>query len=250
MNAWDDLERELDNWSREGRQATLWWRDDDAIDITPPLNDLLAISVAQSTPIALAVIPRNITPALREYTFSPLVRLAQHGYAHVNHAGPETKKSEFGADREQHLSVEDVKQGFDVLMTLDNAIHLFVPPWNRMDMSLLPALREIGLKAVSTFTARDKPEPVAGIRQVNTHADIMDWRGTRGFAGDDLVIGQVVKHLEDRRSGKADPEEPTGLLSHHLVHDGACWQFLETFTDRIGNHPAARWLPIEEAIAA
>ena len=31
MATWNDLQAELDQWGAEGREATIWWRDDDAI---------------------------------------------------------------------------------------------------------------------------------------------------------------------------------------------------------------------------
>lgn len=250
MDAWDKLNRELDCWEESGKVATLWWRDDDAVDITPQLAILLGISARYKAPIMLAVIPAHLTNLFSVHTFPHHVRLAQHGYRHVNHAPESDKKSEFGIGRDVNACVREITAGYDAVMKLDNAIPAFVPPWNRFSRDYLPILRDAGVRAISTFTARSDQEPVPGLRQVNTHADVMDWHGTRGYAGDVHVIGQLVDHLNARRTGTTDSDEPTGLLTHHLVHDDACWSFLEALFHATGNHPAARWLPIDEAMAA
>ena len=62
--AWEALTLELDLWAAEGRTATFWWRDDDAIAPTPALDRLRACASAAGIPIALAVIPAKATPEL------------------------------------------------------------------------------------------------------------------------------------------------------------------------------------------
>ena len=43
MSTWTDLSDEAARWSQDGRMADLWWRDDDAADVGPALERLLAI---------------------------------------------------------------------------------------------------------------------------------------------------------------------------------------------------------------
>ncbi len=84
---WTDLASELDRWGEEGRMATLWWRDDDAVAPSRRLDDLLAI--AGEVPVALAVIPALAQPALAARLCRPAqsaVRVLQHGWRHHNHA--------------------------------------------------------------------------------------------------------------------------------------------------------------------
>ena len=79
----------------------------------------------------------------------------------------------------------------------------------------------------------------AGIVQVNTHGDIMDWNA-RAFAGEGAALGFLVAHLKARLAATADPDEPSGVLSHHLAHDEAAWGFLAKLLLRLRAHPAAR----------
>jgi hypothetical protein len=77
--------------------------------------------------------------------------------------------------------------------------------------------------------------------EANGHVDIVDWSGTRGFVGEGPALDGTIAHLALRRSGAADTDEPTGLLTHHLAHDDACWRFIDELVQRTRSHPAARW---------
>ncbi len=57
MSSWDQLRAELDLWQSEDRIATAWWRDDDAVSVTPALETLLRFEQDYKVPLALAVIP-------------------------------------------------------------------------------------------------------------------------------------------------------------------------------------------------
>ena len=237
--AWDALARELDLWGAEGRTATFWWRDDDATVPTPALAALRA--AAGGIPIALAVIPAGATLELAgELRNWPAASVLQHGLAHANHETPPTKKTELGAARPARHVTADLARGWELLAPFD-PLPVLVPPWNRISPDLIGRLPALGYVGLSTFTPRSRPFPVPGLLQVNTHVDLIDWRGGGGFAGTDGVIAAAIRHLYARRSGAADPDEPTGLLTHHLVHDAACQEFLERFTAATCQHPAARW---------
>jgi hypothetical protein len=126
---------------------------------------------------------------------------------------------------------------------------LFVPPWNRCDDALLPRLDEAGPKVISRFGARSWPPRSAIGLEVNCHCDIIDWRSTRGFVGEGVALATVIKHLRLRRTRAADPDEPTGILTHHLQHDEACWRFAEELLHRLERHEAARWITPHQALS-
>ena len=50
-----------------------------------------------------------------------------------------------------------------------------------------------------------------------------------------------MTHLAQRRTGEADVEEPTGLLTHHLAMDDASFAFTAEFLKRTAAHPAVQW---------
>jgi hypothetical protein len=238
-DAWDALTRELDQWDAEGRTAAFWWRDDDAVTPTPALDRLRSLSAG--IPIALAVIPAGATPELAaELRDWPESTVLQHGLSHDNHETAPAKKTELGTARPVSHAITDLRTGWDLLARFD-PLPVLVPPWNRISPDLTGQLPGLGYIGLSTFTPRAAANPAPGLLQVNTHVDIIDWHGGGGFAGTEATIAATIRHLTSRRTGTADPDEPTGLLTHHLVHDADCDRFLAQYTAAISLHPAACW---------
>jgi len=252
VSGWASLGEELDRWAEAGRTAAFWWRDDDAAEPSPALDRLLALAAAGGVPLSLAVIPMAATPELaaRLAAEAPEARPAVlvHGFAHRNLAAPGEKKAEFPSRRPVGVMAGEAAAGLGRLREMFGAgtRPWLVPPWNRLPPSLVARLPGAGFRGLSTFGRRASREPVAGLVQVNTHLDPVDWRGTRGFAGEDRVLATLGAELAARRRGGADGAEPTGLLTHHLVLDAAGWGFVERLVDATRAHPAARWLSARE----
>jgi hypothetical protein len=252
--AWARLEAELAAWDAAGMPATLWWRDDDAGEASPALLRLLAISRDTGVPLALATVPAWATRALAAAVRIERATVAavQHGYAHANHAPAGEKKSELGPERPAPIVVAELAQGRQQLeqMFESEFVPALVPPWNRMAGYLPPFLAELRYRGVSQFGPRARRQPVRGLAQINTHVDIVYWKGPAPrFAGAVKSIDEFTHHLAARRAGAADRDEPTGLLTHHAAHDEACWAFLEALFARLGRHAAARWLPAAAVFA-
>ncbi len=244
---WAALSAELDRWAAAGRVATFWWRDDDAVTATPALDTLLALAERRRVPLALAVIPDGAKPALPERLSRSAaeVSVLQHGFAHANQAPAGDKKAELGDHRAVDAVAIELAGGSDRLTELfgDRYMPVMVPPWNRIGPRLAAALPALGYRGLSTFG----PRPSGRHAQVNTHIDIIDWHGSRGFAGEALCLGAALAHLTDRFDGRCDADEPTGLLTHHLVHDDASWRFMDRFLTETSGHDAARWVAAPDA---
>lgn len=243
MSTWPNLTAELDQWEDAGREATFWWRDDDATDTGPELSAFLSAAAETGMPLALAVIPEPATAALADTIAAhDGVSVLQHGYAHRNHEPAESRKSEYGPARVREEVAAEIVAGSARLRSLfgAKALPVFVPPWNRIEGEIAARLPGLGLRGLSTFTARDSEQPVPGLRQVNTHVDLIDWRGDRRFRGDEAVLDAVIGHLRDRRTKAAAPDEPTGILSHHLIGDRRCLDFLARLGAVVSAHRAAR----------
>ncbi|HXH03102.1 MAG TPA: polysaccharide deacetylase family protein [Candidatus Competibacteraceae bacterium] len=250
MSTWDGLRRELDAWGESDRCATLWWRDDDAQAPSPALGRLLALHRDFAVPLALAVIPAALDPALT-LSLDPDCSVLQHGYAHTNHASSGEKKCELGAHRPLETVLAELMAGRRILERgfPERWLPVLVPPWNRLAAELPARLPGIGLHGLSSHTPRRAREPFPGLIQANTHVDPVDWRGQGGFVGTEAALAQAVLHLRRRRLGEVDGAEPTGLLSHHLVHDAATWAFLERFLAVTTAHPATCWLAPAQVFA-
>jgi predicted deacetylase len=171
---------------------------------------------------------------------APTVFVLQHGFAHANHAGPGERAAEFGAQRPVGVRAVELANGFARLAAHSRRVPMFVPPWNRYDPDIAPALAEVGIRTVSAFGVS---RPLAArVVEANCHCDIISWKTTRGFKGVSKSVAMIVEHLAARRSGEIDATEATGVLSHHLVHDDGCWAFLEALFRLTRSHPGSCWL--------
>lgn len=247
------LDRELELWAQAGRRATFWWRDDDAGADSPALARLLDLAARHDAPLALAVVPLHLDrPGAARIAVAPGVAVLQHGLRHANRAGAGEKKCEFPDALPLDAMLAELDQGRAVLHAAfdGQALPILVPPWNRLAPAMIPALPSIGLSGISTYQPRRAAEAAPGVRQVNCHVDPIDWHGTRGFIGEQAALTLVADHLRARREGRVDAEEPTGLLTHHAVHDEAMWRFLDGLIARLTHHPWARLLPATVLFAA
>lgn len=245
---WADLVAELDRWVAAGRVARLWWRDDDAIEPTHALDDLL--NLAGNIPVALAVIPATARPELAELLAArPQVSIAQHGWRHANHADS-GKKSEYPAGRPAALASAEIAAGQARLKALfgERVMPVFVPPWNRLAPEFLPLLPPLGVIGLSTMASRSAPSMPPGLAAIDVHVDVVAWHDDRGFVGEAVALGMLVGQVQARRT-EEEPETPLGLLTHHLVMDGATGSFLERLIDLVAAHAGARWTAMGELLS-
>jgi len=214
------------------RKPVFWLRDDDATIPTAELERLLGLAHAGGVPVALAVIPMSAQPAL----FSQLgkVDVLQHGADHVNRAPSGAKKTEFPQQEAAAAALERLAKGKERLKALAGAqaLPVLAPPWNRIRADLLAELPAIGLQGLSAYGAHTNVVP--GLKQVNTHVDIVAWQQGKRFIGEEQALRLAVNCFTR--------DEPIGWLTHHAVHDDGCWQFLE----RLFAVRGARWASAAE----
>ncbi|MFO1160051.1 MAG: polysaccharide deacetylase family protein [Reyranellaceae bacterium] len=251
MTSWQALADEAARWADAGRVGVVWWRDDDATDTSAALDRLLALQHETATPLSLAVVPAHATPALADRLRGlPTVDVLQHGYAHVNHAAEgEPRKMELGLHRPTMMVLGELGTGWLALERLfgAQALAVMVPPWNRIALPLVPTLPEIGFTGLSTFGPRRRPRPVRGLTEINTHVDLIDWKGARGFVGEAAALGMLVDALGRARTASA---EPVGVLSHHLAMDGEAWDFLRSLLETATKLPGLGIRPASELFRA
>ncbi len=235
----------LDRMAEKGMTVDLWLRDDDAVEPTSLLARLLGLSAGFPLPITLAVIPARATTALADLLRQRQeITVAVHGWDHTNHAAPTEKKQELGLQRGETIVLGTLADGLRRIHEMfgARAVPLLVPPWNRIAPSLVTRLPALGYEALSVFG----PEKAAPLRMVNTHVDIIDWKGSRGGRAAAELYGEATDCLITMTAST----RTLGILTHHLVHDEAAWDFLEDFLEVTGSHPACRWISVRELMVA
>jgi hypothetical protein len=235
---WREFQDELALRRTAGWPAVFWWRDDDAGAASPELKKLLRLSKDRRIPLSLAVVPEAADPELFRLLHEH-VTVLQHGTDHRNRAPAPAKKSEYPAGEPIEQALARIVNGLTRLRAFAGTRFMpaLAPPWNRIRKDLLDYLPAIGVRGVSLYGARASDEPVPGVRQVNTHVDIVAWRQGKRFIGEAEALTLAVKHMSH--------DEPVGWLTHHAVHDPEAWKFLERlFT--IGD---IRWLSAGEAFS-
>jgi len=244
MTGWRELEATLDACAARGEAIRLWWRDDDAGREHPALERLLELAERRDLPLALAVVPLWLEPPAQALiAASARATVLQHGFAHANHAPPGAKAIELGG-RDLTTVTGELCAGRAALIDAFGAtcLAVLVPPWNRLDPGLTVRLTACGFTGLSTFGPRSANEAAPGLIQVNAHLDPIDWRGSRLFVGEATALGRLCALL--------DPDEPIGILSHHLAMDEAGWGFLDRLLEVLASHPAARLCAAGELFAA
>ncbi len=235
-DAWGIVRDALDAQAATGRVARFWLRDDDAVGPSPALDRLMAFGERTGVPMTLAVIPRDTGAALAaRLADAQGVTVAVHGWAHANHAPPGRKNCELGEDRAAGTVLGELGAGLAKLAGLhgDRCLPVLVPPWNRIAPVFLRELPGLGFRALSAFGDEERGGP---IRAVNTHVDLIDWRGTRAGRQPDALAGDIA-----RRLAAMTDEAAVGILAHHLAHDDAAWNALDRIAGIVAAHPAAHW---------
>lgn len=248
QDEWKALQAELDCWTQAGRIATFWWRDDDASDVTPALERLLGLHGRVKIPLTVAVIPKLATRDLAaRLNGLHQIAVVQHGWAHLNHAAPDEKKSEFPATRPLQQRLDDLRAGEEALRDLfPERRRVLVPPWNRI-AEMSGDIATLGFIALSGFKLRQQPYAAPELVQINTHIDPVDWRGGDGTSGCRAALTTTTQLLHLLRTNAA-PQQALGLLTHHGRHEDDDWDFISRFLEQIGTHPAARWVGLEQAL--
>ena len=239
MSDWTSLKQELNVWSRRGKVADFWIRDDDAISDTPQLRRL--IEVTGKTPLALAVIPAHADSSLVELTDRlPWISIWQHGWQHHNWAMQ--GNSEYPAQRSLEEVEDEIERGCVKLRQLFGSrfLKVFVPPCSGFDDRFFPVLERLGFDGYSAFESR-KSKTISKVPIMNAHCEILEWGSSPWFAEESNYIDTIVSHLVGRRNGAYDHDECTGILTHHKHQNEKSYRFLSKLIRVVNRHPAACW---------
>lgn len=244
---WQPVMAELAQWRASGLTAPLWLRDDDAIEPTPKLDRLTALTAEFAVPVGLAIIPsRTGSPLARRLERAAHIHPLIHGWSHDNHAPPAEKKQELGPHRPRDDVLRDLSAGLARLAGLyaGHLTTMLVPPWNRIDETLLMDLPRLGFTGLSAFGHRLVSQ--AGLAVTNTHIDIVDSRAGNVCRDHGVLTASLARELAMARQAGG---EPVGLLSHHLVSDDEAFRFLRDLFSAAAQSHSVRWHTPREIMA-
>ena len=244
----DDLQplaEELKRAADRGLSLPFWWRDDDAVHPSAKLERLVTLTGRFGIRPLLAVIPSKASSELADWLSEAEADVAQHGYAHANHAPAGSKSCEFP----DQLSTEAAGNLLHAGRRRMDAVFgrawlpIFVPPWNRFAERHCALLPSCDFKAYSGFG--EAPALPEGLLSRNVHIDVMQWRPERRFLGTEACLAALTREIARRCHGTSEegsaPIEPLGLMTHHLVHDEEAWAFLEALAEYLAGAAAVRW---------
>lgn len=236
--SWSAFSAELARRRDAGRPVEFWWRDDDAGRVSPELERLLRLSASHRVPLSLAVVPGAAQPELFNI-LNDHVTVLQHGTDHRNRARAGEKKTEYPQDEPAEEALKRIADGLARLRGLAGKrfLPVLAPPWNRLRKDLVKRLPALGIRGISAYGPRASAEPAPGLRQVNTHVDIVAWKQGKRFIGQKEALELALRHFNH--------DEPIGWLTHHAVHDSAAWDFLA----RLFSNRDIRWLSAAEAFS-
>ncbi len=239
---WSPLEDALRKVGDGGGCIRFWWRDDDAIAATQELDRLIRVANDFGAPLLLAVIPKFVEDSLADCLETEAgVCVGVHGYAHVNHAPTGEKKQELGDHRPLTEVLGELEAGRTRLCQRfgESFVDVLVPPWNRVSRNVQAALVNVGFSGLSCYGSEKKYSGLPGLAVANTHIDPVDWHGSRSLSDPERLIESIAKLVAITPNGSEGI--PLGLLTHHLVHDEALWNFVMGFCETLAESPNAAW---------
>jgi hypothetical protein len=221
-----------------------FFRDDDAGWHDDALWALLDQFAAAGVPVDVAAIPAAVGATcgrgLAQRAAAGLVRVHQHGRAHVNHE-PTGRACEFGPSRSPGDQLLDVAAGRSMLEDrLGRSVDpVFTPPWNRCT----PAIADAVLAAGHAVLSRDVGAARLDLPLLAEVPINVDWSARRkGVLLSSVVRGEAI-------AGRIAAGASVGVMLHHAVLDAAERHQVRRLLDLVADADMARPTTIVELAA-
>lgn len=213
---------------RENKKIYIWFRDDDAGIDSDALKKLVYFFDTHSIPLLVAVIPERLTIGTTTLlNSSSIVSIGQHGYSHINYAPEGSPPSELTDGRDIQILTKEQLQGHAILKKYfnDKYLHCFIPPYFEISTKVLSELEKIDYTFFSSWwTNGFTPN---GIPELNVQVDFVDWNNGEKFAGDEYVLFQFQRELENFLLSK-QKRCIIGVVLHHELMDLESYYMLES----------------------
>ena len=230
--------------ARPGGLPTLWWRDDDAVAATPQLDGLLragrrGAGRAGGDPGAGPAGTRDCAGARSAAGCGPAAWLAACRPCRARQeeriSGREVGRGGRGRDRRRAGAPQgDVRACARCRCWCRHGTDS--PP---NSLPLLAGSRDRG--AVARWHARRRRRCRPGSPRSMFMSISSPGGATAALSATGAALAALIGHLRARRLGEVDAAAPIGILTHHLIMDGATAAFLDRLVALTGAHAAIRW---------
>ena len=199
----------------------IFFRDDDAAELSENLKQLIDIFTSHHVPIHLSVIPALLTQECGDYLVKKvkesggLIEIGQHGYIHNDYslARGRLGKYEFGPKRSYQQQRADITRGRVILRKrFGDGVGVFTPPWHGFDNNTLRALSHEGFEAISAAHRELNGHDFHGLGSIPININFNKRNDDGGWVTEENV--EIVKKIS-RVAGLN-----VGILLHHEAFNG------------------------------
>lgn len=229
----------------------IFFRDDDAAELSGNLKELIDIFISHSVPLHLSLIPGQLTQGCGDYLARKvresggIIEIGQHGHLHHDHSLSANKfgKYEFGRKRSYQQQREDIVEGKRILKKyFKSRIDIFTPPWHGFDDNTLRILSEEGFLAISADRRQSNGHNSYGLSHIPMSVNFNKRNDDGGWVTEENV--EIVKKIS-RVDGLN-----VGILLHHEAFNGNDeFRQLDALLRFLKNKKYAEFIPLSEGRA-
>ena len=231
--------------ARGSGACRVFFRADDIALIDTQFVDLIKLFKGRKVPLGLALVPKWLDQKWWDRILalcgdSGLWTWHQHGYAHLNYQ-TRGKNYEFGPARSPEEKERDLARGWEHLASLagKRLSPIFTPPWNRVDLETLQALKRLGFAAISR-SLRPKIPPLPGLMELPVAVD----PHTRNEPGPAQAYAALETQL-----GEALASGLCGIMLHHQLMNRAAFEWLDDLITALARVPGVELTGMSDLLA-
>jgi len=194
----DKLSSEL---SRIQGEIPIIFRDDDASELVPELQQLVDIFNSVKIPLHIAAIPARLNEETASFLLDQkYIEIGQHGYSHTNHAT--RGLSEFSPNRSYSQQYKDIRNGKERMQQLFGCDFqpIFTPPFHGFNKNTLRCIQELGFKTFSSIQSLLFGRYAYGFKEVSVNLDpIAQYEPQIIYKSEDTFLSEILETARTQR---------------------------------------------------
>ena len=182
------------------------FRDDDASEFIPELQQLLDIFSSTNTPLHLAAIPARLSKETvsfllhQKQCMKAPIEIGQHGYSHENHAS--NGLSEFSENRNYFQQHEDIRRGKERMQQLFGGEFqpIFTPPFHGFDKNTLRCIEELDFTIFSSTQVQHFERYAYNFKEVSINLDpIAQYEPHVIYKPESTFLSEILERARSQR---------------------------------------------------